>query len=267
MSTSPAHRNSPTADGQENDLIRVCRSATLRTAEYQFYRALLLTFPATGGPPDQATLRTLAGRFGVPLHATLTHMARQDLAQRDPGSGAVRAAYPFSGVPTVHRVTLLTRPAQISIPADSAPYFPIQVYAMCALDALGIPLMLHCDALVTSADAQSGDEIRVRVMLRQSAAESVAVDGVGDRHSPADGWVAVWEPSTAVVFARPEDHECEGGVAAGSCCPLTNFFATRERAQQWAEAHGSPEDVVLAKDEALQRAALLFAGVLDRLDG
>jgi Alkylmercury lyase len=267
MSTSPAHRNSPTADGRANDLIRVCRSATLRTAEYQFYRALLLTFPATGGPPDQATLRALARRFGVPLHATLTHMTRQDLAQRDHGSGAVRAAYPFSGIPTVHRVTLLTPPAQISIPAEPASYFPIQVYAMCALDALGIPLMLHCDALVTSADAQSGDEIRVRVMRPQSAAEIVVVDRGGERPSATDGWVAVWEPSTAVVFARPEDHECEDGVAAGSCCPLTNFFATHEQAQRWAAAHGSSEDVVLAQDEALRRAALLFVGVLDRLDG
>jgi hypothetical protein len=67
------------------------------------------------------------------------------------------------------------------------------------------------------------------------------------------------------VFARPEDHEHEGGVAAGSCCPLTNFFATREQAEQWAAVHGSPTDVVLAPEEALRRAESLFGGVLDRL--
>jgi hypothetical protein len=267
MSTSPAHRNSPTADGHETDHIQVCRSATLRTSEYQFYRALLLTFAATGGPPDRTKLRSLARHHGVPLHATLSHMARQDLVQRDPASGAVRAAYPFSGVPTVHRVTLLTTPAQVSIPADSPRPAPIQVYAMCALDALGIPIMLHCDALVTSSDTQSGDEIRVRVVRRQITAERAAIDEGGGRHGATDEWVAAWEPSTAVVFARPEEHECEGGVAAGSCCPVTNFFATRAQAQEWAATHGSQEDVVLAQDEALRRAALLFAGVLDRLDG
>jgi hypothetical protein len=67
------------------------------------------------------------------------------------------------------------------------------------------------------------------------------------------------------VFARPEDHEHEGGVAAGSCCPLTNFFTTRAQAGQWAAIHGSPTDVVLAPEEALRRAESLFGGVLDRL--
>jgi hypothetical protein len=267
MSTSPAHQNSPAVDGHETDLIQVCRSATLRTSEYQFYRALLLTFAATGGPPDRTKLRALARDHRVPLHATLSRMAQQDLVQRDPGSGTVRAAYPFSGIPTVHRVTLLTPPAQISIPADSPRPAPIQVYAMCALDALGIPLMLHCDALVTSSDRQSCDEIQVRVVRRQITAESAAIDGGSGCYGATDEWVAVWEPSTAVVLARPEEHECEGGVAAGSCCPLTNFFATRAQAQEWAAAHGSPEDVVLAQDEAIRRAAQLFAGVLDRLVG
>jgi hypothetical protein len=231
-----------------------------------------LIFPATGGPPDRAQLRTLAQHYRVPLQVTLSDMARQDLVQRDPQSGAIRAAYPFSGVPTAHRVTLLPPPVQAEHPADAAISAPVEVYAMCALDALGIPLMLHCDAIVNSVDAHSGEVVRVWVR-RLFAAE----DALGDGSDATDGrdaiplavagWDATWEPSTAVVFARPEDHEHEGGVAAGSCCPLTNFFATREQAEQWAAVHGSPTDVVLRPGEALRRAQSLFGGVLDRLAG
>jgi Alkylmercury lyase len=268
-----AQRTTPMADGHASsdatDRIQVCRRATLRPAEYQFYRALLLTFPATGSPPDRTLLRTLARRYGVPLQATLTEMARQDLVQCDPRSGAIRAAYPFSGVPTPHRVTLLASPVPTGHPADSAIAAPVEVYAMCALDALGIPLMFGCDALVSSVDAHSGEAIRVWVR-RLFAAAGALRDGNDVRvASPPDGtgWGATWEPSTAVVFARPEDHECEGSVAAGSCCPLTNFFATREQAEQWATVYGSPTDVVLSPDAALRRAESLFGGVLDRLAG
>src|SRR5260221_13127021 len=74
------------------DLIGVCRSATLRRAAYQFYRALLLTFPETGSPPDRSTLRTLARRYPVPLEATLAAMARQGPVHRHPATRRTRAA-------------------------------------------------------------------------------------------------------------------------------------------------------------------------------
>lgn len=263
-----ADRDAPATEGgasdtsDSGDLVHVCRSATLRRAEYQFYQAVLLAFPATGGPPDRATLRALARRHAVPLEATLARMAQQDLVQRDPSTGAIRAAYPFSGVPTAHHVTLL------ATPADSSASTPMDLYAMCALDALGIPLMLRRDALVTSVDPITNEPIRVAV--RQARAAPLAQmpqvsPDAADNAADLDDWAADWEPTTAVVFARPEEHECAGGVAAGSCCPLTNFFVTNEQAERWAEGHGSAEDVVLTQDEALRRAYTLFAGVLDRL--
>jgi Alkylmercury lyase len=248
--TTDAVNSTRRADEDAADVIFVCRSATLRRAEYQFYRAILLAFPARSGPPDRAILHQLARRFAVPLEATLARMAQQDLVQRDPTTGTIRAAYPFSGAPTAHCVTLLANSEDLDGAAA------IQLHAMCALDALGIPLMLRRDALVTSVDALTGEA--VRVVVRHSSGAEDAVDAL-------ENWTADWEPSTAVVFARPEEHECEGGVAAGSCCPLTNFFVTREHAERWGAAHGSAEDVVLSQDEVLMRAATLFAGVLYRL--
>jgi hypothetical protein len=263
------HISSRRPDTAEADLVLVCRAATLRRAEYQFYRMVLLAFPAIGGPPDRASVRRLARQYAVPLDATLARMTAQDLIQRDPTTGAIRAAYPFSGVPTAHHVTLPVGP-NLAATRDAASRStggdPIQLYAMCALDALGIPLMLHRDALITSADALTGEAVQVTV--QRVSGSSVAKGGTDGQRSTSglDGWVAHWEPATVVVYARPEEHECEGGVAAGSCCPLTNFFVTRAQAERWAAEHGSAEDVILSQDEALRRASALFSGVLERLE-
>jgi len=230
---------------------------------------VLLTFLASGEPPDRAALRRFARRHAVPLEATLDRMSEQDLIQREPATGTIRAAYPFSGVPTAHRVMLSADPTPDATHSDassSAGGDPVHLYAMCALDALGIPLMLQRDALVTSVDALTGEALQVAIRRVGSARIDSGAGNEQRSTASLDGWVAHWEPATVVVFARPDEHECEGGVAAGSCCPLTNFFVTREHAERWAEAHGSAEDVILAQDEALRRASALFAGVLDRLN-
>ncbi len=249
--TETTANSANTADETAADLVWVCRSATLPRAAYRFYRALLLAFPERGGPPDRAMLRRLARCFGIGLDATLARLAAEDLAQRDPATGAIRAAYPFSGVPTAHRVTLLGDPGRTP---------EVQIYAMCALDALGIPLMLRRSALVTSVDPLSGEAVRVHVWQADADAEGT--------ESGLPGWRAEWDPVTAVVYARPEDPMADAADIAAACrCPVTNFFSAQAQARRWAERHGAPGDVLLASAQALQRAERRFGGLLDRLDG
>jgi hypothetical protein len=81
----------------------VCRSARLTPAAYRFYRAILLAFVAHSRAPEPDEVAELARQFGVPLASTLARMATQDLVQRDPATGRIRAAYPFSGIPTPTR--------------------------------------------------------------------------------------------------------------------------------------------------------------------
>jgi hypothetical protein len=239
------------ADDAAGDMVWVCRSATLSQAAYSFYRALLLVFPERGGPPDRSTLRRLARRFGVDLEATLAQLATQDLVQRDLATGAITAAYPFCGVPKPHRVTLLTDPA------GSA---GVQVYAMCALDALGIPLMLRRPALITSVDPLTEEKMQVRVWQAEAP--------VGGAPGGLPGWRTEWDPVTSVVYARPEDHTADACETASACrCPVTNFFGAPAHASQWAEQHGALGDVILTAAEALQRAERRFGGLLDRMAG
>ena len=238
-------------------LITVCRSARLTAAAYQFYCAILRSFPTQGEPPDLAQLDQLAKRFAAPLAETLADFAAQDLIQRDAVTGRIRAAYPFSGVPTMHRVMLEPAPTREGCDGQTGQ----QVFAMCALDALGIPLMLRRDASIVSTDALTNEPLRV------------VIAPVGDA-SPADlatvaGWSARWDPPSAVVYARSAEHEHEhdgGCAAAGACCPITNFFADASHAQQWAQTHLAPDGVMLAPAEALRRAHDLFGGVLHRLE-
>lgn len=222
-----------------SDLVTVCRAITLARPAYRFYRTLLLTFAARGAAPDAATLQQLADEYGVPLAETLDEFAAQDLVQCDPATGAIRAAYPFSGVPTAHHVRLASGGA--GEPA-------VAVYAMCAIDALGIPLMLKRAAMVSSRDTLTGASVRVEVV-------------------PSDaGWTSRWEPEGAVVFARPEEHLHEHGVAAAhTCCPVMNFFAAEANAQQWAASHTPTDGQIYGQEEALRYASARFAGVLDRL--
>jgi Alkylmercury lyase len=246
--TNPPRATSATGEAAPN-MVWVCRSTTLPHAQYRFYRTILLVFPERGGPPDRELLERLAGRFDVDLDATLATLAIHDLVQRDPTTGTITAAYPFSGVPKPHRVTLLIDPQGST---------GVQLYAMCALDALGVPLMLRRPALVTSVDALSGEAVHVRLWQEEVTAR--------DAHSGVPGWRAAWEPGTAVVYARPEDPTVDTRDIAAACrCPVTNFFTVPVQAHRWAERHGAPGDVLLASVEALQRAERRFGGLLDRL--
>src|SRR5258708_10997394 len=133
--------------GAMTALITVCRSARLTPAAYQFYCAILRTFAERGGPPDQPRLRQWAGRFALPLAATLADLAAQDLIQRDVATGRIRAAYPFSGVPTPHRVTLSRKAAGSPHErADQHKRAEQHGSARRALDALGLPLLLRPQA-------------------------------------------------------------------------------------------------------------------------
>ena len=248
----------------EEAMVHVCRSARLTSAAYQFYRAILLAFVELGHAPAPEAVAALARQSNVPHDATLARMAAQDLVQRDPATGRIRAAYPFSGVPTLHQVVLFADHRGQRIDRVET-----QVYAMCALDALGAPLMLRRAALITSADALTGDPIHVLVRPLADPRDLPIVI------PPAD-WRAIWDPVGSVVYARPPEHEAEHDTGAcladGTCCPITNFFAAPAYAQMWVARQMTqqpavpPDGLALTQAEALERSHALFAGVLDRLE-
>jgi hypothetical protein len=183
-------------------------------------QAVLRSFAATGQAPDPAVLEDAAPP-GVPADSVLGELAAGDFLTLD-GQGRITAAYPFSARPTGIEVVL---------PGG------VRVAAMCAIDALGIPAMLGCDAVITSADPVSGEPVRVRF----------------------NSGVAVWQPAGAVVFygARPEP-----GPAASVCCGYLRFFAARATAGQFAAARPEAEGTILDPGAAQELGEQIFGGLL-----
>ena len=104
------------------------------------YQQVLRSFATTGHAPPAADLAETAARYGTTADAVLAALHAGDYLQLGPG-GQIRAAYPFSGVPTPHLVDI-----------DGGP----RAYAMCAIDALGMAAMLGTGVTITSADPGTG---------------------------------------------------------------------------------------------------------------
>src|SRR5262245_17244621 len=119
------------------------RVGALSPAARGVHRAILLGFATAGAAPDRMALdRQTAGRDAT---AALGELHELDVVRLD-DNGDVRAAYPFSAVPTAHLVTI-----------DDGP----RVYAMCAIDALGIAAMLGRRITIASTDPVAGTDITV----------------------------------------------------------------------------------------------------------
>ena len=91
-------------------------------------------FLQTGTPPAVAWITGTATALGLDGTA-LADLEAADLVRT--ADGIVTVAYPFSGTPTRQRVELDGFPA---------------VYAMCAIDALGVPAMAGRDGKITATD-------------------------------------------------------------------------------------------------------------------
>jgi alkylmercury lyase len=190
-----------------------------------FHRRLLAGFLTEGGLPEPAAVADMATELGLDPNQALDALAAADLVHRDPAGGTISVAYPFSGRPTVHQVQL-----------DGG----IDVQAMCALDALGIPQMTRRDARIRSTDPVSGQPITV------------------EAHHGA--WR--WEPATMVVLvATAAGGVC--GAVADCCCPHINFHTDLQHAQAYLQAHPGMTGELLGQADAWVRDALLAAGQAD----
>ncbi len=185
------------------------------------HQAVLRSFVHTGTAPGIPSLAKDAAPFEV--SQVLAELADGDFVCLDQ-AGQITAAYPFSAVPTRHRV-------QISGEAT--------VFAMCAVDALGISAMTGRPVVIESADPSTGEPITVEV----------------------DGASSSWDPATAVVYVGRTGGDC-AGPSASVCCGYMNFFATRAAASAWAASHPEITGGIVGQDRALQTGIGIFGQLL-----
>lgn len=199
------------------------RVKTLSDAERALHRRILSAF-ATGAAPSASQLDTWARELALDPGAAAATLARHDLVHRDGSTGAVTAAYPFSASPTRHRVRLSSG---------------AEVFAMCAIDALGIAFMLGQPTDISSTDPGTGEPIAISLPLTEPAA---------------------WSPHDAVVVAGHKG----SGASLACTCPHTNFASSPQHARALLEAAPDITGDVLSMPEAIEHGRQTFGGLLER---
>jgi Alkylmercury lyase len=185
------------------------------------HQAVLRSFLHTGTAPALSSLAEHAFPFDV--SRVLAELADGDFLCLDP-AGQITAAYPFSTLPTRHQVQLSGAPG---------------VFAMCAIDALGISAMTGRPAVIESADPFTDQSVTVNI----------------------DHANSTWNPATAVVYVGRTDNECAGS-SASVCCQYVNFFATRGAASAWAVTHPEITGGILSQTRAIQVGITIFGQLL-----
>ncbi|GAB4274079.1 MAG: hypothetical protein Kow0092_29460 [Deferrisomatales bacterium] len=118
------------------------RQARLPPALRRLHRRILSAFRERGRPLSKAEVGREAGA-GDPA-AALRALAERDLVVLG-GDGEVVGAYPFTTAPTPHRLS----------------FGGHDVYAMCALDALGVAPLFETTVAIASSCAGTGEPIHL----------------------------------------------------------------------------------------------------------
>ena len=196
--------------------------AGLSLQEDSVRKTILKTFADEGHAPS---VQDLAHTLRVPLasvHAACRTLGAADLIVWDDGTTQIVSAYPFSESPTAHQVLLEGRTMR---------------YAMCAIDALGIPCMLG-----------QGARIRSTCFLCHTPVTVDMTEGLVDQASP----------STLVVWLSEQDGCCIAEVR----CPLMNFFCTEAHLQAWLATSPHEPGRSLTVLEALDVGKAAFGALL-----
>ena len=158
--------------------------AALPPSVRALHRVVLRAFLRTGEPPSRRDLAAFARDLSLVPDEAIGLLTDADLVHTSPVDGRVSVAYPLSGDRSPHHVRLGDGPV---------------LSAMCAIDALGIPLMTASAGVIESRDPATGQRIRIE--------------------HDAPGWR--WEPATAVVVLATD--ACSGRIA--DACLTTAFHA------------------------------------------
>lgn len=196
------------------------RALPLDPVEKTVQQAILRAFATTGRAPADADLAPVTAGSGRSTGEVLNALHEVDAIRLAP-DGQIAVAYPFSATPTRHRVRI----------GDQ-----VEVYAMCAIDALGMAPMLGQDTRIESVDVTTGRPITVITR----------------------GGHTSWEPAGAVVFIGADGN----GPSADCCCDYLNFFTDRDAAEAWTTAHPRVPGQILDQTEAEVLGARLFGHLL-----
>ncbi len=108
---------------------------------------------------------------------------------------------------------------------------------MCAIDALGIPLMTGTDGVIDSADPDTGTPIRI--------------------YRRGNEWT--WHPATTVVVMA---HTNCSGTLADTLCGSITFHTDQQHAHSHLDNHPELHGHIIGQADAISLADCAFRGLL-----
>ncbi|CAM5591435.1 MULTISPECIES: organomercurial lyase [Alphaproteobacteria] len=200
-------------------------SQALEPNEDLVWRMALDLYAKNGRSPRANEIAACSDISEERVRVVLHKLQLRDLLGLEPGTDAIRYAYPFTETQTGHHVALKSH----------------TLNSLCAIDALGVGRMYRSDVTVESRCRLSGGSVRVTTGDEGRTLRNVS-------------------PAGAVVWY---DFAYEGGAAANSCCPSIAFFCSEEQLRRWLDQQSSPRHgVMLVMEEALEVGRAIFGPVL-----
>ena len=165
-------------------------------------RHIFRTILASGNAPAVGKLGPALRESGREIIRALDTLEEMDLLLRKKGTQEIASIYPFSLVPTRHQIVL----------EDGK-----RLFAMCAVDAVGMPSMFDRKVRVTSQCDWCKTEITIEVEDDEVQATS---------HPDVQIW----------------NVEGQGGPEAETCCPVICFFCSSEHFDKWKDKNSDLAD-------------------------
>ncbi len=194
---------------------------TLSKKENDVKNFILTQSPILGRIPSINEINKSFSHFPLEkLVSILNKLDQFDVIHLDNDRTTIMAAYPFSGSETAHIVTLKREGYK-------------KIYAMCAIDALGICFMFNCDVSIDSMCNHCGEKIYVEIK---------------------DNKIISLKPKNTLVWCDREYSCC----AATSLCKNTNFFYSERHFAEWRNNNPNGKGNLLEITEAFYLGKLFF---------
>jgi len=169
-----------------------CR-CELTPTQAEVLRQIFESVLKTGKVPTLQEMAASLKRSDKEISATMDRLEEKDLLLRGKGSREITSIYPLSLTPTEHQLFLENGERR---------------FAMCALDALGMPVMF---------------DINVKVVSRCEGCKEPLVIEIkeGEITSRPHPDMMIWS------FKERKPRPAE------TCCPMIKFFCSGEHLEQW----------------------------------
>jgi len=194
---------------------------TLTKEDNVVRKFILSQTPTLGRIPSTVEISEEFSHFNKgKLEEILNELDRFDAIHLDESKTNIIAAYPFSGSATSYKVSYKRKEYK-------------SIFAMCAIDALGISFMFDSDVSIESLCFHCEQKIEIDVQ---------------------DEEIISLNPKETVVWCDMEYSKC----AATSLCRNINFFSSEEHFKKWQKGKVKSRGHLLRLDEAFYLGKLFF---------